>query len=113
MIRQRCYVIDEIDSSLHTQLTKHLLGMVLSQCSASRRGQLLLTTHDLLLMDQELLRRDEMWMVERDACNISRLISLSEYKDIDKDTDIRKWYLQGRLGGVPILLPGSEFVAID
>ena len=107
---RKVYVIDEIDSSLHTQLTIHLLEMYLSQCSTLSRGQLLLTTHDLLLMDQDLLRRDEIWVVERDASNTSQLISLSEYADIDKDTNIRKRYLQGRLGGIPVLLPSVKLV---
>ena len=55
-------------------------------------------------MDQDLLRRDEMWVAERDATGASSLTSFSEYKDVRYDKDIRKSYLQGRLGGVPRLL---------
>jgi hypothetical protein len=55
-------------------------------------------------MDQDLLRRDEMWVAERDQDGSSDLIAFSDYKDIRKDKDIRKSYLQGRLGGVPKLL---------
>lgn len=105
---KRVYVIDEIDRSLHTLLTRRLLDMYLSSCSAQSRKQLLFTTHDVLLMDQHLLRRDEMWVTERDASGTSTLISFSEYKEIRYDKDIRKSYLQGRLGGIPrILLDGS------
>jgi AAA15 family ATPase/GTPase len=67
----------------------------------------MLTTHDVLLMDQQLLRRDEMWVVERDATGASSLTSFSEYKDIRYDKDIRKSYLQGRMGGIPRILLGS------
>lgn len=104
---KRVYVIDEVDRSLHTLLTRQLLESYLSGCSQDSRAQLLFTTHDVLLMDQQLLRRDEMWITERDAAGVSSLMSFSEYKDVRYDKDIRKSYLQGRLGGIPrILLSG-------
>lgn len=101
---KKVYVIDEVDRSLHTLLTRQLLSSYLSSCSLDTRTQLLLTTHDALLMDQDLLRRDEMWVTERDASGVSSLLSFSEYKDIRYDKDIRKSYLQGRLGGIPRVL---------
>jgi len=104
---KKVYVIDEVDRSLHTLLTRQLLESYLSGCSPESRAQLLFTTHDVLLMDQQLLRRDEMWVTERDADGVSSLLSFSEYRDVRYDKDIRKSYLQGRLGGVPrILLSG-------
>lgn len=96
------YVIDELDRSLHTLVTEHLIGLYLTSCSESSRSQLLFTTHDLLLMDQELFRRDEMWVTERDRVGASTLVSFAEYgDDVRYDKDIRKSYLQGKLGGVP------------
>ena len=94
-------VIDEIDRSLHTLLTRRLIEMYLSACSADTRTQLLLTTHDVMLMDQKLLRRDEMWVTERDSSGASSLFSFSEFKNVRHDKDVRKSYLQGRLGGIP------------
>ena len=55
-------------------------------------------------MDQDLLRRDEMWITERNAKGVSSLLSFSEFKDVRYDKDIRKSYLQGRLGGIPRIL---------
>ena len=101
---RKVYVIDEVDRSLHTQLTRRLLEAHLESCGPETRSQLLLTTHDLLLMDQDLLRRDEMWVAERDASGASSLWSFSDFKEVRYDKDIRKSYLQGRLGGVPRLL---------
>ena len=94
-------VIDEIDRSLHTLLTRRLIEMYLTACSEHTRTQLLLTTHDVMLMDQKLLRRDEMWVTERDSSGTSSLFSFSEFKDVRRDKDVRKSYLQGRLGGIP------------
>ena len=98
---ERVYVVDEIDRSLHTLLTRRLLERYMASCTAETRTQLLFNTHDVLLMDQRWLRRDEMWITERDAAGTSRLLSFSEYRDVRYDKDLRKSYLQGRLGGIP------------
>ncbi|MBA7568805.1 hypothetical protein ES708_10540 [subsurface metagenome] len=100
--------IDELDRSLHTLVTRQLLSSFLGFCSTNASSQLLFTTHDVLLMDQKLFRRDEMWITERDQDGNSSLLSFSEYKDVRYDKDIRKSYLQGRMGGIPqILLSGA------
>jgi uncharacterized protein len=101
---KKVFVIDEVDRSLHTLLTRQLLEIYLASCSSESRAQLLITTHDVLLMDQDLFRRDEMWVTERDSSGISTMVSFSEFKDVRYDKDIRKSYLQGRLGGIPRIL---------
>jgi AAA15 family ATPase/GTPase len=100
-------VIDELDRSLHTLLTRKLLEHYFSACTKSTRAQLLFTTHDVMLMDQQLLRRDEMWVTERGADGVSTLTSLWEYEGLRVDANIRKQYLHGQLGGVPRVLIGS------
>lgn len=104
---EKVFIIDEVDRSLHTMLVRTFIETYLNNCSDNSRTQLLFTTHDVLLMDQNLLRRDEMWVAERDSRGASKLISLSDYKDIRYDKDIRKSYLQGRLGGIPKVLLGD------
>lgn len=97
----RVYFVDEIDRSFHTELLIQLLEFFLDSCSAQGKTQLIFTTHNLLTMDQDLLRRDEMWVTDRNQGGSASLISFGEYKDIRKDKDIRKSYRQGRLGGFP------------
>ncbi|MBQ7456475.1 MAG: ATP-binding protein [Desulfovibrio sp.] len=101
---KKVYVIDECDRSLHTLITRRLLEDYLASCSADSRRQLLLTSHDVLLLDKKLFRCDEMWVTEKDGTGASTLTSLSEYKDVRSDTNLRKSYLQGRLGGTPRIL---------
>ncbi len=98
---KKVFVVDELDRSLHTNLTRGVLEFYLSNCSVDTRSQLLFTTHDIQLMDQKLFRRDEMWATERELSGTSLLIPFSDYKEIRYDKDIRKSYLQGRLGGIP------------
>ena len=91
---ERVFVIDEIDRSLHSMLTQALVRSYLATCSEHSRSQLLLTTHDLLLMDQKLLRRDEMWLASRDSGGVSHLKSLGNFKDTRYDKDVRRAILR-------------------
>lgn len=107
---RKVYVIDELDRSLHTLLTRDLLQGYLSRCTSKSRAQLLFATHNVLLMDQDLLRRDEMWITERTESGGSSLKSFSDFKDVRYDKDIRKSYLHGRLGGIPRILSDGRNV---
>ena len=97
---EKLYVIDELDRSMHAQLTRAFLEYFFS-CSTSR-SQILATTHELDLLDLDLLRKDEIWFVEKDRASASHLYSLEEFKP-RYDKDIRKGYLQGRFGAIPII----------
>ena len=84
------FAIDELDRSLHTLLTRRLLEGYLQSCSPDSRGQLLMTTHDLLLMDQEIFRCDAMWIT------IASGATDCEYQDVRYTK--RSEELRGRLG---------------
>lgn len=100
----RVIVIDEVDRCLHTKATRRFISEFLSLCDqGGLRSQLLLTTHDMLIMDTDLLRRDEMWAVERNANGESTIFSIVDYRDARKDSDIRTSYLLGRMGGIPAI----------
>jgi uncharacterized protein len=95
------YFIDEIDRSLHPILVKEFLEFFLKSREGGSR-QIIVTTHESNLLDQDLLRRDEIWFAEKDQSGASRLYSLLDFK-VRNDLDIRKHYLQGRFGAVPFL----------
>ncbi|MDR1270907.1 MAG: ATP-binding protein [Planctomycetaceae bacterium] len=97
------FVIDELDHSIHTLLISELLRCYLSSCSPHSRSQIIFTTHDVMQMDQSLLRRDELWVTGRKNDGSTELIPFSSYKGIRKDKSIRTSYLRGQLGGVPRL----------
>src|SRR5690242_570884 len=88
---------------MHTMLTTALLQTHLSTRGPGTRTQLIFTTHDLMLMTQKVFRRDEMWFIERGPSGETKLESLTEYKDVRSDKDIRKAYLEGCFSGVPRL----------
>lgn len=101
---KKVYVIDELDRNLHTNLLRHLLSNYLNNCSPESRCQLLFTAHDVLLMDQDMFRIDEIWLCKRNGISgTSDLVSLSDFRAINPNTDIGKMYLQGRFGATPFI----------
>lgn len=102
-LTQECevFVVDEIDRSLHPLLSYNLLKLFLEVCPGKCQ-QMIVTTHETHLLDLDLLRRDEIWFVEKDHRQQSRLSSLADFK-ARKDLRIEKGYLQGRFGGIPFI----------
>jgi AAA15 family ATPase/GTPase len=93
------FIIDELDRSLHSKLTYGIVELFLD-LSKNNESQLIATTHESLLLDLNLLRRDEIWFVEK-IKNSSKLFSLDEFK-VRNDKIVRKDYLLGRYGAIPI-----------
>lgn len=95
-------IIDEIDRSLHPELSRNLLETVAEQ-SRGIASQFIVTTHESSLLDLKLLRRDEIWFVEKSNYGESKLYSLEEFKP-RFDKELRKAYLQGRFGAIPFIM---------
>lgn len=96
------FVVDELENSMHPLLTEKLVRAFLGDLNSDDRRQLIFTTHELRLMQIPLLRRDEIWLVDKFDSQ-TRLSRMSEYsrKGVRKDADILGLYTSGRLGGVP------------
>lgn len=97
----RVFVIDELDRSLHPHLSYAFLKFFIETCPRACQ-QMIVTTHETHLLDQDLLRRDEIWFVEKDKNQQTRLYSLAELK-VRNDLQLEKGYLQGRFGGIPFI----------
>jgi uncharacterized protein len=95
------FIIDEIDRSLHPHITKKIVEMFLN-ASPQNNNQLIVTTHESGLLDLNLIRKDEIWFIAKNKDGESNVYSLEEYKP-RYDKDIRKGYLLGRFGAIPIL----------
>lgn len=96
----KVYVIDEIERSIHPLLIKELVKKY--SLDTETKGQLIFTTHESNLLDQEIFRQDEIWFAEKDDSGSTDLYSLSSFKE-HKTIDIQKGYLNGRYGSIPFL----------
>ncbi len=99
--RPQVYIIDELDRSLHSALSRSLLEQQRKLAEEKVPQQLIFTTHDTSFIDKELLRMDELWVVEKNQEQSSQLISFAEYDNVDKLANHRQSYLDGRMGGIP------------
>ena len=96
------YLIDELEDSLHPKLTEELLRLFLDSSGPGEKRQLIFTTHELHLLRADLLRRDEIWLVEKNE-HRSELTRLTDFPSdvLRKGSDLPRIYMSGRLGGVP------------
>ena len=96
--------IDEIDRSLHTNLTRKFLELFY-ELTEGDTSQLIATTHDSNLLDLELVRQDEIWFVKRMEDHSSKIYSLNRFKE-RYDKVIDKEYLLGRYDAIPVFDDG-------
>ncbi|KED04247.1 abortive phage resistance protein [Streptococcus equi subsp. ruminatorum CECT 5772] len=98
-------IIDEADALLHPLVTKYLIELF--NTTENSKSQLIITSHNSNILDQELLRRDQIWFVEKDELEVSHLTSLSEYKFngsvVRSDERYAKNYLRGKYGAIPYI----------
>ncbi len=98
-------VIDELERSLHPELTSFLIK-VFQDTEISKKGaQLIFSSHATTLLNRELFRRDQIWFTEKDKTAATQLYSMSDYKERKprKGEAMQKGYLAGRYGAIPIL----------
>ncbi len=100
-------LIDELDASLHPHLSAEVVRMFHDPEINQKGAQLIFSSHDPtllgnLLSDRPPLRRDEVWITEKDETGATHLFPLTDYKP-RKSENLERGYLQGRYGGVPFL----------
>lgn len=94
-------VIDEFDARLHPIMSRNILNLFNSETN-NRNAQLVVMTHDTNLLDKDLLRRDQVWFIEKDLYGASHMHSLVEYK-IRNDAVYEKDYMNGKYGAIPLV----------
>ncbi len=102
--------IDELNARLHPLLVRNIILTFLSPEINTQNAQLIFTTHDIWQFSNELLRRDEIWLVKKNRDGVSELYSLADFKDEDgnkvrRDEALSKKYLTGNYGAIPALKP--------
>ncbi len=100
----RTAFLDEFESSLHPSICAALLKAWHRAKSSEGGGsaQLIFTTHNTLLLESDLLRRDQVWFVEKDSSGASHLYPLTDYSP-RKSESLGKGYLSGRYGAIPFV----------
>jgi AAA15 family ATPase/GTPase len=94
-------IIDEFGSTLHTLLTKAIINMFNSK--ENKSAQLCFVVHDTNLLDTDLLRRDQIYFVEKNSKAETSIYSLAEIKAVRNDASFEKDYIKGKYGAIPFV----------
>jgi AAA15 family ATPase/GTPase len=98
----RVLVVDELDNSFHPHLVRYLLKLIHGSKSNNANGQLIFSTHDTSILDPKVLRRDQIWFMEKDDTHATQLYPLTDFHP-RKNEALEKGYLQGRYGALPYI----------
>ncbi|WP_303725849.1 ATP/GTP-binding protein [Anaerovibrio lipolyticus] len=101
---QKTYLVDEFDRGLHPLLSKMFINKFL-EYAAAQEVQLIITTLEQSLMDFSMLRRDEIWGVDKEKGK-SKMFSLED-KNVRFDKKVDKAYLNRVYGAVPMFNESS------
>ena len=92
--------IDEIESSIHYELLSYFIKVFL--VNSKRSGQLIVSTHDINLLDEDYIRRDVIWFTDKNDCGETQLIRLSTL-GLHKTLSVYNAYRQEKLVNLPFL----------
>lgn len=100
--------IDEVETSIHYELLSYFIKVFLA--NSNQTSQMLLTTHDINLLNEEFIRRDTIWFTDKNEqgqTNVVRLSTLGLHKNLSPYNA----YKQGKLVKLPFL--GSQYFDLN
>ena len=106
------FVVDELEENLHPMMLAKLVEMFNVPNINKGRAQLIFSTHDTSILKSDILKRDEIWFVEKNEEGCSEVYPLTEFKAIREGFNYEKGYLEGRFGAIPYLSDIKELEAI-
>jgi len=99
LINGEVLFIDELDSRLHTLLTKEVINLF--HRFNKKHAQFAFVLHDTNILKTEVFRRDQLWFAEKNQYGCSNIYSLYDYGKVRKDAKFEQAYLKGEYGAVP------------
>lgn len=100
--------IDEVETSIHYELLSYFIKVFLA--NSDDTSQMLLTTHDINLLNEEFIRRDIIWFTDKNELGESKILRLSSL-GLHKNLSPYNAYKQGKLVKLPFL--GSQYLDLN
>lgn len=108
LTKRRFVSIDEVETSIHYELLAYFIKVFLA--NSDKPSQLLLTTHDINLLNEDFIRRDAIWFADKDEAGETRIVRLSSL-GLHKNLSPYNAYRQGKLVKLPFL--GSLYLNLN
>lgn len=100
--------IDEVETSIHYELLAYFIKVFLANSDGT--SQMLLTTHDINLLNEDFIRRDTIWFTDKDELGETKVVRLSSL-GLHKNLSPYNAYRQGKLVKLPFL--GSQYINLN
>jgi len=95
-------ICDELENSLHESVIFQIVQLF-QYYKKDKFAQLIFSTHDTSLLDSDLFRRDQVWFTQLNQDRATDLYSLVEIKNVRKTENLKKGYVSGKYGAIPML----------
>lgn len=96
-------VFDELDNSLHPKLARFLIKLFNHPNTNPHNAQIICASHEVLLLDKELFRKDQIWITDKNKYGVSEMTRVSDFEGVREDVPFDKWYMAGKFGGQPTI----------
>lgn len=97
--------IDELHDNLHPRLVQFLVQLFHNDKTNPKNAQLVFTTHETSILNQDIFRRDQIWFCEKDAEQASTLYPLTDFSPRKGRENLELAYFSGRYGALPYIRP--------
>lgn len=97
--------IDELHDNLHPRLVQFLVQLFHSNETNPKNAQLVFTTHETSILNQEVFRRDQIWFCEKNEQMSSVIYPLTDFSPRKGRENLELSYLSGRYGALPYIRP--------
>lgn len=96
-------VIDELHDNLHPLMVQFLVKLFHGNETNPKNAQLIFTTHDTSILNQEIFRRDQVWFCQKDKEQNTTLYPLTDFSPRKVVENLERGYLTGRYGALPYI----------
>lgn len=95
--------IDELHDNLHPRLVQFLVQLFHNKETNPRDAQLIFTTHETSILNQEVFRRDQIWFCDKGKDQATVLYPLTDFSPRKGRENLELAYLSGRYGALPFI----------
>ncbi len=95
--------IDELHDNLHPRLVQFLVQLFHNAEINPQNAQLVFTTHETSILNQDVFRRDQIWFCDKDDEQSTKLYPLTDFSPRKGRENLELAYLSGRYGALPFI----------
>ncbi|NOX67378.1 MAG: ATP-binding protein [Chlorobi bacterium] len=96
-------IIDELHDNLHPKIVEYLVKLFHNPRTNPNNAQLIFTTHETSILNQEIFRRDQIWFCEKNEEQSTDLFPLTDFSPRKGRDNLELAYLAGRYGAIPFI----------